>query len=166
LNFNGFIDIVNALDGITVDVPIHIVEQNSTDQSGAIVLEPGIQTLHGEEALALARTRKVDNDIQRGKRQQLLLKAILSKALSFNSVAKYSNLIDAVGKNMTTNLSFEEMQAFLQYTASFQKNNIEQISLTGSNYILNGKYYLKLDPNQLKEVRGKLQTHLDFSTTK
>ena len=52
---------------------------DSNDNKNAIHLEEGFQKLDGEEALALARTRKIDNDIERGKRQQLVLKRLLIK---------------------------------------------------------------------------------------
>ena len=48
-------------------------EMDSNDNTDAIHLEEGFKKLNGEEALALARTRKIDNDIERGKRQQLVV---------------------------------------------------------------------------------------------
>ena len=51
LNFNAFIDVVDALGGITVDVPITFTEQDSKDTADAIHLEKGLQELDGEEAL-------------------------------------------------------------------------------------------------------------------
>ena len=71
-----------------MDVPITFTEQDSNDKAGSIRLKKGIQELDGEEALALARTRKIDNDIERGKRQQLVLKAIIDKAVSVGSITK------------------------------------------------------------------------------
>ena len=71
-----------------------------------IRLKKGIQELDGEEALALARTRKIDNDIERGKRQQLVLKAIIDKAVSIGSITKYGNMMESMGDNLTTNMEF------------------------------------------------------------
>lgn len=79
MNFDAFMDVVDALGGIDVDVPVTFTEQNSKDKAGAIHLEKGYQELDGEQALALARTRKIDNDIERGKRQQLIMQAIMKK---------------------------------------------------------------------------------------
>ena len=56
-------------------------EKDSKDRHNAIVLKPGNQHLNGEEALAVARTRKQDNDIERGKRQQQLIEAMIKKLL-------------------------------------------------------------------------------------
>ena len=51
LNFNAFIDVVDALGGIMVDVPITVSEMDSNDNKNAIHLEEGFQKLNGEEAL-------------------------------------------------------------------------------------------------------------------
>src|SRR5699024_5353757 len=82
INFEAFMDVVDALDGITVDVPYEFREQDSQDRANKIHLNPGVQKLDGEEALALARTRKLDNDIERGKRQQEIVKALIDRAVS------------------------------------------------------------------------------------
>ncbi|OZI10892.1 transcriptional regulator, partial [Bacillaceae bacterium SAS-127] len=67
MNFYAFMDVVDALGGITFNVPYELNEKDSKDLNNAIHLEKGEQELNGEEALALARTRKHDNDIERGK---------------------------------------------------------------------------------------------------
>ena len=66
MNFNAFVDVIDALGGVEVDVPYAFAESNSNEKK-VIHLEPGIQKLNGEETLALARTRKLDSDIERGK---------------------------------------------------------------------------------------------------
>src|SRR5699024_7366226 len=103
-----------ALGGIEMDVPITFSEQNSDGEMNQITLEEGYQTLNGEEALALARTRKIDNDVKRGERQQLLIEAIVKKALSVGSITKYTDVIEAVGSNMRTDLTFNEMLGIAQ----------------------------------------------------
>src|SRR5699024_10933938 len=65
VNFEAFMDVVDALEGITFDVPYELSEQNSSDKADSIHLYPGVQELDGEEALALARTRKHDSDVER-----------------------------------------------------------------------------------------------------
>ena len=118
LNFNAFIDVVDSLGGITVDVPITFTEQDSKDRAGAIRLEEGLQKLDGEEALALARTRKIDSDIERGKRQQLVLKAIIDKAVSVGSITKYGSVMESMGNNLTTNMEFGEMLGLFDYATA------------------------------------------------
>lgn len=159
MDFEAFIDVVDALDGIRVDVPYDLEEQDEFDNAGAISLEEGIQTVDGSEALALARTRHYDNDIERGKRQQMILQAIMDKALSAGSFTKYADVIDAVGDNMKTNLSFKDMQAFFEY-AKDGKPDVEAITLNGYDDMSTGIYYWQLDEESLMEVQDILQSHL------
>ena len=79
VNFEAFIDLVDAVNGIDIEVPYEFTEQDSKDVAGAIHLQAGFQHLDGEEALALARTRKLDNDIEREKDSRKLLKLLLIK---------------------------------------------------------------------------------------
>lgn len=165
VNFEAFIDVVDAINGITVDVPYELYEQDSNDIAGAIHLLPGIQELNGEEALALARTRKLDNDIERGKRQQEIIKAIVKKSVSLNSLFKVDDIIEAVGTNMSTNMSFKEMKSFVSYGMNGTNIDIEALTLEGSNYKPGKVYYYKLDDFALEETIKTLQDHLEINTS-
>lgn len=165
LNFHAFVDVVDALNGITVEVPYEFKESNSMDKRDSIHLLPGLQTLDGEEALALARTRKLDNDIERGKRQQEILKAIIDKATSLGSVLNYDEVIEAVGDNMTTNMTFSDIKTFITYGTSAGNLEIETYTLEGTDYQPAGVYYWKLDPIALEETKSLLQEHLEIAPT-
>lgn len=169
LNFHAFVDVVDALGGITMDVPFEFSESNSNDQRNAIHLYPGIQDIDGEEALALARTRKMDNDIERGKRQQEVMEAILAKAVSIGSIMKFDDVIDAVGDNMSTNLSFNQMMSFISYGTSGNLD-MESLNLEGNDLWLentNGNriYYYELVEEHLAETKSKLRLHLELDAT-
>lgn len=163
MNFNAFMDVIDALNGIEVDVPVTFTEQDSSDKAGAITLEKGLQTLNGEEALAMARTRKIDNDIERGKRQQLIIKAIISKAASAKSVANYTDVIEAIGENMSTDLRFNEMVSFIDYATAGNKLSTETMNLAGADSRINGIYYYQLDEAALAQTKLDLQTHLGLA---
>ncbi|MGI2327471.1 LCP family protein [Planococcus sp. YIM B11945] len=159
MNFDAFIDIVDALGGIKAEVPYDLKEQDENDQKNAIELKKGIQHLDGSQALALARTRHYDNDIERGKRQQMILQSIMDKALSAGSITKYGNVIEVVGDNMKTNLTFNDMQAFFEY-AKGGKPNVETLTVDGFDDMSTGVYYWKLNEESLVEVQDILQSHL------
>ncbi|MFC4402962.1 LCP family protein [Gracilibacillus xinjiangensis] len=164
VNFNAFMDVVDTLGGITVDVPVEIYEQDSRDVANAIHLTPGVQQLDGEEALALARTRKIDNDIERGKRQQEIFKAIVKRALSVDSVLKYDDILEAVGNNMKTNMTFNEMQSLIAY-AKTGNINMETYTLDGQDSYINNIYYYQVDETSLANMSDTLNTHLSMETT-
>lgn len=163
VNFEAFIDVVDAIDGITVDVPYEFSEQDSKDRANAIHLYAGVQDLNGEEALALARTRKLDNDIERGKRQQEIIKSIVNKTISVGSILKYDDIIEAIGGNLTTNMSFDEMKSFISYGTSGTNLDFETMTLEGEDYKPNRIYYWKLNEIALNETKSKLQQHLEIT---
>lgn len=166
LNFHGFIEIVDSLGGVTVDVPYEFKESNSMDKRDAIHLFPGRQQLNGEEALAFARTRKHDNDIARGQRQLDIIKAIISRSAQFSSVLKYDDLLDAVGDNMSTNISFPEIRGFVSYGTAVKSFDVESYSLEGTDYWLNGIYYWSIDEQNLNETKERLMDHLELDENK
>ncbi|KMY51864.1 LCP family protein [Peribacillus loiseleuriae] len=165
MNFYAFIDVVDALGGIEVDVPYEFKEQDSHDLAEAIHLKAGLQNLDGEEALALARTRKKDSDLFRGQRQQEILQAIIKKAATVKAVTKYPDIIEAVGDNMKTNLTFSEMKAFIEYATSGDSLTIENLQLEGMDGRENGAYVFKLDEDKLKQLQEVLKQQLELTST-
>src|SRR5699024_7183773 len=160
VNFESFIDVVEALDGIEVDVPYEFWEQDSEDRPNQIHLLPGQQKLNGEEALALARTRKLDNDVERGKRQQEILKAIMDRSISLSSILKLEDVMDAVGKNMTMSMSPDEVKGFINYGISGKKPTIESMTLAGEDYQPGSMYFWKIDEIALEDTKNELKEHL------
>jgi len=71
IDFDGFKDIVNALGGVSVDVPVN------TEYDG-VSLAPGKQILNGDQALVFVRCRKTYSagDFQRAANQRQLLAAV------------------------------------------------------------------------------------------
>jgi len=155
VNFKGVVGIVDALGGVTVDVPKKLCTDNSNRQ-GKICIDGGIQTLNGEQALVLARNRydlKL-GDIDRGYNQQLLLKSLITKASEIRSVDKVINILETVSNNLDTNLTTEEILSFynifkdILLSREYQSNddfiNIIQIKLAG---ISRKEYFSNLNSN-------------------
>ena len=112
INFKGVVDLVDALDGVEVDVPQSFCEQDSNrDFTNQICLKKGFQKLNGEEALAFARHRKsyVTGDLMRIQNQQLIVEALTKKALSLNTITDFSDIMNAISNNIVTNMSTKEM---------------------------------------------------------
>jgi LCP family protein required for cell wall assembly len=158
MNFNAFIEVVDALGGIEVDVPYNRLEKDENDKN-TIQLKKGLQVLDGRHALALARTRKLDSDLERGKRQQMILQAIIKEMVSVKSIAKYGDVIEAVGDNMKTDMTFKEMTSFWEY-AKGGMPQIDSINLKGYDDWSKGPYYYQVDKNDLENVSQLLKAHL------
>lgn len=164
LNFNAFVEVIDAIDGVKVDVPYEIREMDSSDKNNAIHLLEGEQILNGEEALAFARTRKKDSDVERGKRQMEIIEAIIEKSTSVSSIFKYDDIIQAVGNNMQTNMRFSEMKSFFAYATKGGNLHVEKLTLEGEDYKPGSVYYWKLDEESLEFTINKLKRHLDLSS--
>lgn len=157
MNFNAFIDVIDALGGVNVDVPYDILELDENDKR-TVDLKEGYQLLDGREALALARTRKLDSDIERGKRQQEILKAIITKAATPTSLTKYDDVIEAVGDNMKTDMTFREMKGLIGYLSQGVPK-MESLYLEGSDSWEGGYYYI-LNDQSLIDTKQALQGHI------
>lgn len=165
LNFEAFVETVDTLGGIEYDVPYEMQEPDSNDKKNAIHLLPGFQNLNGEEALALARTRKYDSDIARGKRQQEIIKTIVKEASSASSVFKLDDLMEVVGKNMTTNLSFKEMRSFISYGLK-KSIPISTVNLEGNGGKMDdGIWYFQVEEESRASITEELRKHLDLPIT-
>ena len=100
VNFIGFIDVVNKLGGVYLDVDRRYFN-NHTGPYGyaAINLQPGYQKLNGKQALDFVRYRHTDNDLFRTARQQMFVRSAKEQ------MARYSkfhipSLLKAIKKNV------------------------------------------------------------------
>ncbi|MGM9878646.1 MAG: LCP family protein [Bacilli bacterium] len=148
INFQGVVKLVEALNGISVDVPLDFCESNSkrsTKSENLICLKKGVQTLNGEEALALARHRKTltTGDLQRGVNQQLVVQGILNKLKSVKSANQMLNILDTVSQNMDTNFTTKQILSFYDiaknlFLTSTTDNliNMKQLYLQGASQMI------------------------------
>ncbi|KHE72720.1 LCP family protein [Halobacillus sp. BBL2006] len=162
LNFNSFIEVVNSIGGITYDVPFDITEQNSSDKAGAIELKKGYQTLNGEEALALARTRKYDSDLARGQRQMDLIQEIVRQSMTTSSINNFNEILNSISNNLKTNLTFDEMISFKDYVLEKQGLSFEKMQLQGEGMRKDGVWYYNVYEDSLLSTKSELRTHLEL----
>jgi LCP family protein required for cell wall assembly len=92
VNFENFPELIDALGGISYTGNCVISKINGGSRNGGYTLrlKAGTHELDGEQALALARTRKNDcrpqeDDKARARRQQKIMSAIKDKVISFET---------------------------------------------------------------------------------
>jgi LCP family protein required for cell wall assembly len=92
VNFENFPELIDALGGVTYKGPCVVSKINGGKRNGGTTLRlrAGEHELNGEQALALARTRKnecrpQEDDKARVQRQQQILNAMKSKVISFET---------------------------------------------------------------------------------
>lgn len=150
INFKGVVDLVDALGGITVDIQSpdiktygnKVCEQNSDRQFGSklVCMEPGVQSLNGEQALAYSRCRHLYllSDLARIKHQQDVVTAMGQKVAQIRNFNDFKKVIDAVTKNISTNMDTNQMLSAYQVLKSMAQN-----SLKGEEFITINKSYLE-----------------------
>lgn len=131
IDFKGFVEVVDSLGGITVDVPNDIDDMdypNDTDTGKApFHIKAGIQELDGKTALKLARSRHDLSASSRETRQQLILEAIRQKALSagvLTDLDTLSNLYTAINENFDSDLTLREMASLGDFAQSLDRSHI------------------------------------------
>lgn len=176
VNFKGVVNLVDALNGVEVEVPKKLCTDNS-DRMGNICIDKGLQTLDGEHALVLARNRYdlALGDIGRGYNQQLLIRAMIKKLTTVRSVNQLLEIIDTVSNNLDTNLTTNEILSFYNVFKDMIKVNrnsdgdifnIEQLKLEGSGkmvYFPNLKMKLwtyQLDKESISNVSKAMRVNL------
>jgi LCP family protein required for cell wall assembly len=100
--FGGFVEIIDALGGITLEVekPIQVGIEGHR-----VYIPAGTQELDGLEALAYARYRGTPcGDLARIERQQQLVAALREEALEWNTVTELPRIVKIMHENVETNV--------------------------------------------------------------
>lgn len=112
LDFNGFIDLVDAVGGVDIDVPKLIIDYEYPTMDGGyttIQFDPGLQHMDGERALQYARTRHQDGDYQRAARQQQVVDAVIKKLSDPRQVINWPRVWQVIQSHTDTDLSTWDM---------------------------------------------------------
>ena len=145
LDFNGFKDMVDAIDGVEVCIP-----QDVDDTVGNIHLKAGTREVRGQEALNYVRVRhNISNngDIGRMKRQQAFIAAMANKVMSKGVLARPDrlfNFLDAATKSLTLDQRLGSVWKLRDLASEFQDigtQNIKFITVPWDFY--------EPDPNRL-----------------
>ena len=125
LNFNNFIELIDELGGIDIDVPEYAYDPAYNDCNDCyyypVEFLEGPEHMVGERALAYARIRASDNDFKRIERQQLVVKATARKAADLGTV--FTNALTTVSFLVTsTAVAFAEKLRSLPPFATVDSN--------------------------------------------
>jgi LCP family protein required for cell wall assembly len=162
IDFQGFKGIVDAVGGVTVDVPFDFWERSDVDYYKKIQFKQGKQDLNGEEALAYVRMRKQDpnGDYGRAARQRQLLAAVAQKLNSASTVFKIKDLTKVVGKYIKTDIPISDGLALYNKLSGFDPSTIQTLKLEGEDRKIGGIYYFLPDPISVETVRKEIEKEI------
>jgi len=115
VNMQGFIEIIDALGGVTVTLDKKIPMPGNVPGAKSKyppLIGPGEVEMDGTMALGYVRSRAADSDYSRMGRQRRLLETLASQTSGSDVLLKFPALADAMKENIRTSLTPSEF-AFL-----------------------------------------------------
>jgi polyisoprenyl-teichoic acid--peptidoglycan teichoic acid transferase len=167
LNFNNFIELIDELGGITIDVPEYAYDPSYSDCNSCptypVEFLEGPEDMDGDRALAYARIRASDNDFKRIERQQLVVRAVAKKAADLgtvfsNPVSLYQKYNDAV----KTDISEFQIPGLADLSQQVGPDNIRTVSMADATYPCDSCPGAVLLFNQTKMEQLRDQVFSDF----
>ena len=111
VNMQGFLDLIDAVGGVTVDVPKQIpMPGNVPGAKHGLppTVGPGLVAMDGTIALAYVRSRSADSDYQRMQRQRDLLTAIAAQVDPNRVMAQFGDVATALKGTLRTSMTPDE----------------------------------------------------------
>lgn len=138
VDFVAFRDLVDALGGVDVCLTTNLDDIYYPDYYNGyhpIHFKAGCQHLNGEQALEIARSRHAtqsaqSSDFGRARRQQDIMEAIKKKATSVNGFSKAPQLLSALQKYISTDMSISDMKAIYDWGKNLPNTSIIRVALT------------------------------------
>lgn len=160
VDFEGFQHVVDALGGVEVDVPMEI----NDDMAGGYV-PAGKQTLNGEQALILCRSRHAyDNygngDAMRAANQRMVLSAIMQKVMS-SDVATMTNTVGTLSEYITTDFSVASIVGLAQSMVGIDvAKNVYTAGLPTTSVYENDLWWEVVDEDAWREMMERVDQGL------
>ncbi len=141
VDFQGFVEAVDAIGGVDIEVPEDLLDTEYPDplnESAFITFEvkAGPQHLDGETALKYARSRHSTSDFDRSRRQQQILQAIGDTVKSGGVLSKPNRILDLVNilkEHVETTLTVREMLGLAKLGGEIDKANLLTMQLNDQN---------------------------------
>ena len=136
INFDGFVDIIDALNGVTVYSEYDFTGYDNDVLKMSYHYNQGYNDLNGLQALLFVRERHafMDGDRQRGKNQMALIEGIINKATSADMIKNYTTILDEVSDSVVTSMTYDEIAEWAKYQlAEGVKWEILKYSVTGAD---------------------------------
>jgi LCP family protein required for cell wall assembly len=134
VNFDGFRELIDLIGGIeiTVDCALRDWRLKSPEldpQDAAnwerFTLEAGRWTMDSDLALWYVRSRKTSSDLDRGRRQQDVLRAVWRKLKTDGRLEQIPALWESFGRILTTNLTLPDVLGMAPLALSLDTADVE-----------------------------------------
>jgi LCP family protein required for cell wall assembly len=139
VNLDGFVDLIDAFGGVEIYVPEEIIDEEYPTLDGGftrLVIEPGLQHMTGEEALAFARTRHADSDYFRMSRQRCVLEAVMEQTDPASLVLNFGKIADVVKDTTQTDIPVDLLPELVELFPKVDLENVVSVQFIPPEYHL------------------------------
>ncbi|MCK8825193.1 LCP family protein [Fuchsiella alkaliacetigena] len=161
-DFDGFINVVDALGGVEVEVAEDL---KYIDQAGGLYIDipAGEQVLTGKESLEYIRYREGSlGDIGRIARQQKFLDAFLTSALQPRTILQVPELIKQLKDNLETDIAITQAIKLAGNMRNLSREQVAMETLPGKADYVNGISYWLNDEKQTQILVDNLIKSKDY----
>lgn len=134
IDMQGFADLVDALGGVTVDVPTRTPIGGVTGRKPIGWIEAGTQHMDGYTALWYGRSRYASNDFDRMARQRLVQQAIIKQFQPSVVLTKFQAIAKAGAQVVKTDVPASMLGQFVALGELGRKLPVAQLELVPPEY--------------------------------
>ncbi len=159
VNFDGFIEIIDALGGVEFDVPFRM-KYDDPVQNLHIDLKPGLQVLDGKQSHDFVRFRKgnagypgyATGDLGRIEAQQAFIKAFISQKVNARNLLKADEIFEVVCRNVRTNYTAKDLISHLGAIKRIDSDIMTMYQLPGAAQTIDGASYFICNSVKTQEL--------------
>lgn len=151
VSYNGFIKIVDTLDGVRINVNQAFVKQNPGNTNSIKRVQ---MTLDGKKALDYVRFKEAKGgELNRMKRQQEVIISLAKKVIKPVNIPKIPSLVDIIKNNIQSDINWTELIKLVWQLKNINTIKIEQYTL---------ETYTK---DRIHVIKNKLDDRPTYSVT-
>ncbi len=134
LNFQAFRQAVDAVNGITVNVPTTLYDPTMAweNHGNPVLAKAGVQQFDGKHALIYVRSRETSSDFARSQRQRAVILALKQKVVELGTLSnplKISGLLSSFGKNVVTDLNMQDASQLYGIIKNIPETDVQSVGL-------------------------------------
>lgn len=138
VDMGGFVDVIDALGGVTIDVPTPITDRLSPPKEGEdfreYAIRAGVQHLDGHQALAYVRSRTGNSDYDRMARQRCVLAALAEQVGALDVITAVPRLAAALEGHVSTDVPVDLLPALIRVARNVDSSDVITLRFVPPEY--------------------------------
>lgn len=146
VNFNGFLQIINALEGVTLSVDCIIedwrlkspeLDKQVAENYEMFTMPIGLHRMDSETALWYVRSRRTSSDLDRGRRQQDVMRAMWRKIRQGDALSHLPDIWGRVTQSVDTDLTLADVIGLAPFALNIDSNRITPFRFKMTTHVSN-----------------------------